>query len=81
MDFQKRERRGGMHRARGSRGVVYLIFGAMLLCIGLLDFIFAFKTGISGGRFNMVIILSGAVIFAIGLFVTRSKTTSCSKTS
>jgi len=57
--------------AKGAKGVASLIFGSMLLFIGLIDTMFAFKTGISGGTFNYIIILSGALLLITGLVRSR----------
>ncbi len=65
------EDNGRARGAKGARGIVSLIFGSMLLFTGLLDTMFAFKTGIAGGTFNYIIIISGAVLLLTGLLRSR----------
>jgi len=48
-----------------------LIFGSMLLFTALLDTMFSFKTGISGGLFNYIIFSGGAVLILNGLLRSR----------
>jgi len=52
-------------------GAGSLIFGSMLLFTALLDTMFSFKTGISGGLFNYIIFSGGAVLLLNGLLRSR----------
>jgi len=52
-------------------GAGSLIFGSMLLFTALLDTMFSFKTGISGGIFNYIIFSGGAVLLLNGLLRSR----------
>ncbi len=52
-------------------GAGSLIFGSMLLFTALLDTMFSFKTGISGGIFNYIIFSGGAVLLLNGILRSR----------
>ncbi len=58
----KRERR----EARGGTSVALLVFGIMLLSTGLLNTLFALKTGISTGTLNYAITAMGAALILAG---------------
>jgi len=61
---QKIEESGG--EKKRTIGAGSLIFGSMLLFTALLDTMFSFKTGISGGIFNYIIFAGGAVLLLNG---------------
>ncbi len=61
------EIKGKAGEKNGAGGAGSLIFGSMLLFTALLDTMFSFKTGVSGGLFNYIIISGGAIVLLNGL--------------
>ena len=66
-DDARTENRG----VRGGAGALKQFFGCVLFFLGLLNTMLTFKGGFEPDPFNYLLMLSGAVILAIGVWQSR----------
>jgi len=56
----------GIKEGRAATGVALLVFGVMLLATGLLDALFAIKTGTRTGPLEYAMAAGGIALIAVG---------------
>ncbi len=59
-------------RQRKKKGVTKQVFGCVILFVGALNILFAFKGGNGPDPFDYVMLLIGAVVLALGIAQTKS---------
>ncbi len=65
-DKTTRDEERRIKEGRTATSTALVIFGIMLLCTGLLDTLFTFKTGVSSGPLNYVITAGGIGLIMAG---------------
>lgn len=56
---------------RPKRGVDLRAFGSILVFLGIINIMFSLKAGIEVQGFYIILIAAGAILFAIGLWISR----------
>lgn len=59
-------------RSMRKKGAVKQVFGCVLLFLGALNLMLAFKSGTTPDPFNYVLFLSGVVVLGLGILQSRS---------
>jgi len=65
-DIMKTDTHGKAEAERKTKGVGCKFFGSILLFTGLLNSLVAFKSGLSRGRVDNALLISGAALLIIG---------------